>query len=291
MATITQNKNLTEPAFGDSGWNTTLNTNFTNIDAALGAAQTINVTSLAGNYTFTSAYPAGNPPFSYIPSIIIFSGTLSSSLIFTFPVGVGGNWVVNTASVIFAGYNITLQTSGGAGVTFSSGATYPIYSDGVNTNLSLPPASAPVIPSGSITTFVQASAPLGWTQLVCYNDYGIRVVSGTGGGLHGTTAFSTVFSNQTPTISVNTSGLSIGATTLTICQIPSHSHGYTAPVFNGFAYNGGCAFRGLCTELTSTCATGGGHPHAHSLNGSATATSSVITLNLKYIDFILCVKN
>jgi hypothetical protein len=289
MATITQNKNLTEPAFGDSGWNTTLNTNFTNIDAALGSTQAINVTGLSGTYTFTSAYPGANPPFSYIPPILKFSGTLSASIIFAFPAGVGGNWVVDTTGVTYSGHTITIQTAGGSGVLLSSVNTLPIYSDGANTNLTAASAGS-VIPTGSITVFAQPFAPTGWTQLVCYNDYGIRVVSGTGGGLNGTTAFSTVFSNQTPTISVNTSGLSIGATTLTICQIPSHTHSASLLVGSSAGSNfgaGSCSSAGSAT----TSATGGGGSHTHSLNGSATATSSAITLNLKYIDFILCVKN
>jgi hypothetical protein len=289
MATITTNKNLTEPAFGDSGWNTTLNTNFTNIDAAFGSTQAINVTGLSGTYTFTSAYPGANPPFSYIPPILKFSGTLSASIIFAFPAGVGGNWVVDTTGVTYSGYTITIETAGGSGVLLSSATTLPIYSDGANTNLTAPVAAS-VIPTGSITVFAQPFAPTGWTQLVCYNDYGMRVVSGVGGGVHGTTAFSTVFTNQTPTISVNSSGLSIGATTLSVCQIPSHTHTYV--VLGGgpssIANVPGCA---NYYTTTPTGSTGGGGSHTHNINGSATASSSSITLNLKYIDFILCVKN
>jgi hypothetical protein len=288
MATITTNKNLTEPAFGDSGWNTTLNTNFTNIDAAFGSTQAINVTGLSGTYTFTSAYPGANPPFSYIPPILKFSGTLSASIIFAFPAGVGGNWVVDTTGVTYSGYTITIETAGGSGVLLSSATTLPIYSDGANTNLTAPVAAS-VIPTGSITVFAQPFAPTGWTQLVCYNDYGMRVVSGVGGGVHGTTAFSTVFTNQTPTISVNTSGLSAGATTLTVCQIPSHTHSVSQ---GGGTAAAGCGDQNAAGRSSlTTSSTGGGGSHTHTVVGSATATSSAITLNLKYIDFILCVKN
>lgn len=154
-------------------------------------------------------------------------------------------------------------------------------------------AGASPIPSGSVTNFYQAAAPTGWTQVTTMNDYAMRIVSGSGGTTGGTTAFSTVFSNQTPTI--NVSGLSAGATTLSTTQIPSHSHievssnsscgatpGTVNPVGNAYLIS-------PMTGSYSTANTGGGGSHTHSISGSA--SSSAITLNVLYQNHILCSKN
>lgn len=145
------------------------------------------------------------------------------------------------------------------------------------------------IPSGSVMLFYQASAPTGWTQVTTMNDYAMRIVSGSGGTTGGTTAFSTVFTNQTP--SINVSGLSAGATTLSTSQIPSHSHSVTAITASGAngVNPGPCS--GLYTQSSSfnTGAQGGGGSHSHSISGSA--SSSAITLNVLYANIIICSKN
>lgn len=147
-------------------------------------------------------------------------------------------------------------------------------------------AGAASIPSGSVVLFYQSGAPTGWTQVTTLNDYDMRVVSGTGGTTGGITAYSTVFTNQTPTIT--TSGLSAGATTLSTAQIPSHAHsiylGSCGPYPN-FQSSGGI---NTCAGL-GTNSTGGGGSHTHTISGSA--TSSAITLNVRYANIILCSKN
>lgn len=142
------------------------------------------------------------------------------------------------------------------------------------------------IPATTVMLFYQSAAPSGWTQVTTLNDYDMRVVSGTGGTTGGTTAYSTVFANQTPTIT--TSGLSAGATTLSTAQIPSHTHTYISAGAGCVAGYGNCG----CTRTNpnfSTGATGGGGSHTHTISGSA--TSSAITLNVRYANIILCSKN
>jgi hypothetical protein len=142
--------------------------------------------------------------------------------------------------------------------------------------------------AGTVLLFYQAAAPTGWTQITTQNNKALRVVSGTGGGTGGTTNFTTVFTNQTPTIS---GSFSIGATTLSTSQIPSHTHN-----LQGFNVSGCGAFRlpGFPTEPfvssnQASGAEGGGGSHTHSISG--TPTSSAITLNVQYIDIILCSRN
>jgi hypothetical protein len=169
-------------------------------------------------------------------------------------------------------------TTSSTSITFNDATTQTTAYTGIPT----------IIPSGSVMLFYQAAAPTGWTQVTTLNDYDLRLVSGTGGGTGGTTAYSTVFSNQTPTIS-NT--FSVGATTLSTAQMPSHTH--TIPYINA----GGCGPNQGLTYNTSanspitidTGSQGGGGSHTHSISGSA--TSSAITLNVRYANIIICSKN
>lgn len=56
---------------------------------------------------------------------------------------------------------------------------------------------ATLFPSGTVALFWQSAAPVGWTQVVTNNDKAIRVVSGTGGGSGGTTAFTSCWVSAT----------------------------------------------------------------------------------------------
>lgn len=145
--------------------------------------------------------------------------------------------------------------------------------------------------SGTLMLFQQTAAPTGWTKQTTHNDKALRVVSGAVSS-GGTTAFSTVFTDQTPTIT--TSGLSAGATTLSTTQIPSHTH--VMPLHTQ-APSGPGGQAGIAnvtnpspgTYPTSTQAAGGGSSHSHPVAGSA--TSSAITLSVQYVDLIIASKN
>lgn len=139
-------------------------------------------------------------------------------------------------------------------------------------------------PAGTLMLFQQTAAPTGWTKQTTHNDKALRVVSGTASS-GGTSAFTTVFTNQTPTIT--TSGLSAAATTLSTAQMPSHNHSYTTSVYDQ-EYVLGYNTSGQATGGTSG-STGGGGSHTHSISGSA--TSSAITLNVQYVDLIIASKN
>ena len=140
--------------------------------------------------------------------------------------------------------------------------------------------------AGTAMLFVQTAAPTGWTKSSTHDNKALRVVSGTASS-GGTTAFTTVFTNQTPTIT--TSGLSAGATTLTTAQIPSHTH--TVPMASGCNFNSGnMAKQNYSNDASNTSgAAGGGGSHTHSISGSA--TSSAITLNVQYVDVIIATKD
>jgi hypothetical protein len=147
--------------------------------------------------------------------------------------------------------------------------------------------SAPVeFPAATVMLFVQTAAPTGWTKSTAHDNKALRVITGTVGS-GGTSTFTTVFANQTPTIT--TSGLSAGATTLTTAQIASHNHTISLvnSASNGAAQPVRSAAAGNSTDNTSS--TGGGGSHDHTI--SATATSTAITLNVQYVDVIIATKN
>lgn len=144
------------------------------------------------------------------------------------------------------------------------------------------------IPSGTLMLFQQTAAPTGWTKQTTHNDKALRVVSGTASS-GGTTAFTTVFANQTPTINVG--GLSAGATTLSTAQMPSHTHSVTIRGESGYGGSDGTlsGTSGLGSYGFTTSSAGSSNSHTHSIAGSA--SSSAITLDVQYVDLIIASKN
>ena len=148
--------------------------------------------------------------------------------------------------------------------------------------------------SGTVMLFRQNTAPTGWTKSSSFDNAALRVVSGTVNATQsGVVPFTGAFANTTPSITVDASGLSAGATTLTTATIPSHSHnmqwhnGYGGPgvSIHQFTFTNG----GINDK--STQSTGSGGSHSHSMSGSASGTSSAINLNVRYADAIIAAKD
>lgn len=140
--------------------------------------------------------------------------------------------------------------------------------------------------SGTLMLFQQTAAPTGWTKQTTHDNKALRVVSGTAGS-GGTTAFTSVFTNQTVSTSISVSGTT-GGTTISESQMPSHRH--TSGIFNigGEDYN--AQGFGNATPIY-TGFTGGNGSHNHSFSGSGSGTSSAVTLNVAYVDLIIASKN
>jgi hypothetical protein len=105
----------------------------------------------------------------------------------------------------------------------SGSVTFAVPAAAGSNTLTFPAATAKVdaFPSGTVMLFAQTAAPTGWTKSTTHNDKALRVVSGSassGGSVDFTTAF----------VSQAVSG-TVGATTLTIDQMPTHSHTYQDP--------------------------------------------------------------
>jgi len=138
-------------------------------------------------------------------------------------------------------------------------------------------------PSGTIMLFVQTNAPTGWTKSTANNDKALRVVSGSA-STGGTTAFSSVFASRTP------SG-TIGSTTLTTAQIPSHYHpskgrGTGNTVSSGSTYYTMHSGAGSSTAFDpGTGNEGGGGSHDHTFTGTA------LDFAVQYVDVIIATKD
>jgi hypothetical protein len=134
--------------------------------------------------------------------------------------------------------------------------------------------------SGTRLLFYQAAAPTGWTQVTTHNDKALRVVSGSGGGSGGSTVFTSVFASRTPSGTVNNH-------TLTIGQIPSHTHNVggfiNAGGFNSGYVIGQAQENGIQFDATTTA--GSSQPHSHGFTGTA------MDFAVQYIDVIICSKD
>ena len=285
------------PAFG----NLALGTANTNVSGALtatnGGTGVATLTGIAkgnGTSAFTAAtsgtdYSAGT---SALGTGILKSTTTTGAL----TIAVAADFPTLNQNTTGSAGSVANALTAGTGISFSSGTTY-----NGSAAITISSSVTSPIPAGTVMLFYQSGAPTGWTQVTTLNDYGLRLVSGAGGTTGGTTAFSTVFANQTPTIS-NT--FAVGATTLSTTQIPSHTHGlpYYANAANGYLdpsqpypantdAGGGPLYTGSSTTNFNgtSIAAGGGSSHTHSITGSA--TSSAITLNVLYANIIICSKN
>jgi microcystin-dependent protein len=109
-------------------------------------------------------------------------------------------------------------------------------------------------PAGTRMLFQQSSAPPGWRKDTTHNDKALRIVSGSVAS-GGSVAFSTVF-GRTAT----------DAHTLTIAEIPAHTHGITV----GFSTTSNNFVTGLGASADSTrntAADGGGDgAHSHGID-------------------------
>lgn len=138
-------------------------------------------------------------------------------------------------------------------------------------------AAVTAFPSGTVMLFVQSAAPTGWTKSTAHNDKTLRVVSGSVSS-GGSVAFSTAFASRSVTGSI-----SLGATTLSTAQMPSHTHSAAGVYMNSAVSGGetGAAYNG------STGSAGGGGSHTH----STSFTGDAINMAVQYVDVIIATKN
>ena len=170
-------------------------------------------------------------------------------------------------------------------------------------------------PSGTLMLFQQTAAPTGWTKQTTHNDKALRVVSGTASS-GGSSAFSTAMATPSVSGSVGLSGDlgagnlsvsmsgSISSTTLSVNQIPSHSHNQVFAAGSSQGTSNVNAVGGNRERTGSTGSTGGGggHNHGHNLSGTlngapstgnlaGSLSSATAAINVQYVDLIIAAKD
>lgn len=237
---------------------------------------------------------AGLSTFSVAGSNITLSLADVQNCIYRFTGSISANIVVSpslsgspTPASLFNGFyfwenlttgnfTITLTTSAGS-VVLQQSRRGLVFIDSVNGPRIIAewPTTANYdmvqIPAGTPMLFYQSAAPTGWTISSSLNDYGLRIVSSSGGVTSGSVAYSTLF-GRTATDNY----------TLQIADIPPHNH--TTFAFKYGLSNGGAKVPFL--DQTSgdgnglTSSTGGGGPHSHAID-----------MRVKTADVIICTKN
>lgn len=180
---------------------------------------------------------------------------------------------------------------------------------------------------GAVMLFAQTAAPTGWTKDTTYDDYALRITSGTvstGGSVN----FSTAFASRSVAGSFPGGSLlqaTTGTTALTAAQLPSHTHTYSnpgvssnpsvsptsptyvAPVIGQGQTGGPGGQTGIMSapsptatgpttnpalspsDLTTLGTTGSGTGHSHAVSNSPGGTFTGTNLNMavKYLDMII----
>jgi hypothetical protein len=141
--------------------------------------------------------------------------------------------------------------------------------------------------TGTAMMFVQTAAPTGWTKSTTHDNKALRVVSGTASS-GGSAAFTTAFGTPSVSGSVSLSG-TVGSTTLSTTQIPSHTHTVPFSASSGGQQCGtGAAVQ---SGSNNTGSTGGGSSHNHSFSGSGSLSSATAAINVQYVDVIIATKD
>lgn len=260
MTTTTTNRGYFIQGTGDNpnSWGADLNDNFDTIDNNISALTTIATTG--GTTTLT-----GTQAESLVYNI---TGTLTSQATIVFPFSHMFFLVINSTS---GSFSVVLSASGGGQTVTIPGGAYNVYwSDG--TNVFAFATQAPSVPSGSILSFLQSTAPTGWSQSSGYNDQVIRLVSGTGGGGTG----------GSWTFNFNADGAALSA-----AQIPPHTHNINLPTGQPGSFAVGSIGGTLANGNAFTTDSGSGLlglPHIHGLSGSTNWRPA-------YVNAIVCVKS
>jgi hypothetical protein len=124
--------------------------------------------------------------------------------------------------------------------------------------------------AGTTMLFIQAAAPVGWTRVTTNDDALLRIVGSAAPGTGGSNGFVASFNSQT----------TVGSTTLSTAQIPSHNHNFLQA--QNCTAASGIQVTGSTTVTNSTIIqnAGGGGSHNHT-----------ITTAIKYVDALVAKKN
>lgn len=143
-------------------------------------------------------------------------------------------------------------------------------------------------PSGTVMLFRQTTPPTGWSKGTTYDDYALRLVTGSA-STGGSTAFTSVFA----------------ARTITTANLPSHTHNFSDGP-DSLTFTSSTSFLIDCTENTTTGDAAGGSTrstgvadttstvsgtYSFSVSSSSSGTGSTWDFAVQYVDTIYATKS
>lgn len=239
-------------------WGTVLNDNMISyVDTFLGGITSLSLSSTGVALTQAQCRNV----------MLRMTGALLAGIVIQPDVGVLLTGFVYWENLTTNSQTVTFTNTGGSVVLPQGrrGVMWVDTANGPRVIASIGSSQTDVIPAGSSMLFYNSAAPTGWSA-VALTDYAIRV-AGTGGVTFGTIPYSTWW-NRTATDSH----------TLTVSEIPAHTHTYsqvTSGVTTPNISVGGGAF---ATGTTSS--TGGGAGHTHDFE-----------MRVATLDFVLASRN
>lgn len=154
--------------------------------------------------------------------------------------------------------------------------------------------------NGANMVFVQTAAPTGWVKTTTFNDYALRVTSGTASN-GGSVGFSTAFANLSFSMSpFSITSVAVNPFTMTSAETPAHTHTYSRnqPTTIDFP-NLAPLTPATLIAAPATLGPGiqfnpnpapGGFAHGHSSSGPFTGTftaGGTLDMAVRYVDVIL----
>ncbi len=158
-----------------------------------------------------------------------------------------------------------------------------------------------IYPSGTKKLFYQENAPTGWIKDTSQNNKMLRVVSGSGGTSGGSISMTSAFPSSGKSFSAPISSNAsvsgnVGGTTLSLSQLPDHTHTGTMGS-NGGSNATPFSNAGTFTVFGSVSTGGviessGGGSHTHPWSGNISLSTNIdgtaSNFDIQYIDVIIC---
>lgn len=287
-------------------WGANLNTDMIEVvDLNVGGTYALDTSSPGGvapNGTFTVSSPnnknailylSGNPNYAAWTNITITINDLNGFL-----------FVQNNITLNGSAYpQIRIKNSANATYAVVPAKTQTVLISDSSNGVRLA-AQYDGFVSGTTMTFVQASAPTGWTKstTAAYDNAALRIVTGaSGGATAGTANFTTAFANRTiaqanlPSITLNTDSQGNHSHLLIENSDTSNFNSLTSNKFihKSFFYTSGSSPYNYGLQGSNSSpdvgrsSTTGLHTHSVPLGGSGTPLDFAV----KYIDTIVCTKD
>lgn len=302
-STYTSRIRLEQQGDGENAntWGQRLNQNVIDlVDEAVAGYESIDV-SAAASVTLTANNGTTDQARNFG---LKFTGTLIADTTVVVPAQEKVYFVHNSTS---GDFDLFIKPAGGTPVTaVGSGKSMIIAGDGISFNKFTDGS----FDAGTRMLFQQDTAPVGWTAVSSsdYDDVGLRIVAPDTytTAVGGSVAFSTVFASAITVSVVGATGNSgaltvtgsVAGHTLTVAQIPAHTHGvtnYAGVDQNNYRINAG-VISGESGSLSGSTGGGGSHSHgagtlsAASHNHTVSAAGTV-NFEVKYVNFIIAQKD